>query len=533
MVMLIKTDNKCDTGLERPVSSGPILSMRAIVKRFGVFAALSGVDFDLEAGEVHVLFGENGAGKSTLIQIMAGVLQADEGEYRLLSQTIANATPARMQHAGISAVFQEFSLIPEMTVTENLFLGRELMRFGRLDKAAMRKATVAILAKLGFLLDPDARIVSLRRAHKQMVEIAKALLHDAKVMIFDEPTASLADQEAAALFDLIETLRHQGLGIIYITHRMAEIDRLADRVTVLRDGYKICTLARAEISHPTLVKSMTGRSFETFYPKISRTPSSTAVDVKGLSAANGLVDRVDFQIRRGEVLGIAGLAGCGKSELIRAIYGLEKITDGTIWLDARSVENPTPSAMLGRKLCYFPSDRATEGLSMRQSLGWNATIAALDDDAFSQGRLWIRHRAERDFAQRMIARLNIKTRGVHVPVEGMSGGNKQKVLLSRGLSRELDIYLFDEPTVGVDVQAKVEIYNFIKELTEAGKAVVVCSSDMAEIIHISHRLLVMRNGRIVAEMEGEDISEEALVSSFFDRPSDQSRALQAQSAGKE
>ncbi|MBB4291794.1 ribose transport system ATP-binding protein [Rhizobium leguminosarum] len=528
----MKTDNRSDTGPERPVSPSPILSMRAIVKRFGAFAALSGVDFDLEAGEVHVLFGENGAGKSTLIQIMAGVLQADEGEYQLLSKTVEGVTPARMQHAGISAVFQEFSLIPEMTVTENIFLGRELMRFGRLDKAAMRKATVAILAKLGFPLDPDTRIVTLRRAHMQMVEIAKALLHDAKVIIFDEPTASLADQEAAALFDLIGSLRDRGLGIVYITHRMAEIDRLADRVTVLRDGNNICTLAREDITHSTLVKSMTGRSFESFYPKIARNVSSTAVAVKNLTAANGLVDQVDFEIRRGEVLGIAGLAGCGKSELIRAIYGLEKITDGTITLGAQPVVSPMPNAMLGRKLCYFPSDRATEGLSMRQSLGWNATIAALDDSAFSKRNLWIRHRSERDFAQRIINRLNIKARSVQAPIESMSGGNKQKVLLSRGLSRELDIYLFDEPTVGVDVQAKVEIYNFIKELTEAGKAVVVCSSDMAEVIHISHRLLVMRSGRIVAEMEGDDISEEALLTSFFDHPVNRPHAIEGERPGK-
>lgn len=526
--MLMKTANTDDTGSKEPVSSSPVLSMRAIVKRFGAFTALSGVDFDLEAGEVHALFGENGAGKSTLIQIMAGVLQADEGEYRLLSRTIENATPARMQRAGISAVFQEFSLIPELTVTENLFLGRELMRRGRLDKTAMRQAADAILGKLGFALDPDARIVTLRRAHKQMVEIAKALLHDAKVMIFDEPTASLADQEAAALFDLIESLRDQGLGIVYITHRMAEIDRLADRVTVLRDGKYVCTLARDEISHPTLVKSMTGRSFETFYPKIERNTSSTALKVRELSAANGLVNAVDLEIRHGEVLGIAGLAGCGKSELIRAIYGLEPILNGTISLDAEAVKNPTPAAMLGRKLCYFPSDRATEGLAMRQSLGWNATIAALDDDAFSKSRLWIRQRAEKLFARRITDRLDIKARGVNAPVEGMSGGNKQKVLLARGLSRELDIYLFDEPTVGVDVQAKVEIYNFIKELTEAGKAVVVCSSDMAEIIHISHRLLVMRNGEIVAEMEGDDISEAALLSAFFDHPVDVPRNMKGE-----
>jgi ribose transport system ATP-binding protein len=495
-----------------------ILTMRGIVKRFGSFAALSAVNFSLKAGEVHALFGENGAGKSTLIQIIAGVQVCDEGDYRLLSEPVRHPTPARMQQAGVSAVFQEFSLIPDMTVTENCFLGREISRNGRLAKGEMRRACAAILEKLGFAIDPDAKVRTLRRAHQQMVEIAKALLRQARVIIFDEPTASLADQEAELLFRIIETLKAEGLGIIYISHRMAEIDRLADCVTVLRDGRNICTLERGAFDHQKLVTSMTGRTFESFYPLIQRNTAGEAVAIARLTTANRLVDGVSLSIRRGEVLGIAGLAGCGKSELVRAVFGLETIVDGRIHLDGETIARPSPADMLRRGVCYMPSDRATEGLAMRQSVSHNTTIAALDTAAFSRRTSWLKLKDERRFADGIIDRMQVKTRSAQSQVDGLSGGNKQKILLARGLSRDLDVYLFDEPTVGVDVQAKVEIYNFIKELTEAGKAVVVVSSDMAEVIHISHRLLVMREGRIVSELESGHISEEALLSTFFGRP---------------
>ena len=495
-----------------------ILSLRGVGKRFGAFAALTDVNFALRAGEVHVLFGENGAGKSTLIQIMAGVLQADEGDYHLLSRRIEHPTPSKMQHAGVSAVFQEFSLIPDMTVCENMFLGREIVRGGRLAKADMRTACETVLNKLRFPISPDARVRSLRRAHQQMVEIAKALLREARVIIFDEPTASLADQEAMALFELIEALRDQGMGIVYVTHRMAEIDRLADRVTVLRDGRNIRTFQKAEIDHDVLVASMTGRSFESFYPTIEARPSSIALKISDLATEDGLVEGASLVIRRGEVLGIAGLAGCGKSELVRALFGLEKLARGAGELDGALVLRMKPSDMLRRGLCYLPSDRAAEGLTMRQPLASNCSIAALETAGFSIGGALLRLKAERQFADRAIARMQIRCRGPRAAVEGLSGGNKQKVLLARGLSRNFGVYLFDEPTVGVDVQAKVEIYKLIKELVEADKAVVIVSSDMAEVIHLSHRLLSMRDGRIVAEMEGGAISEEALLASFFGRP---------------
>jgi ribose transport system ATP-binding protein len=446
---------------------------------------------------------------------MAGVQSADEGEYRLLSDLMVATNPAKMQKAGVSAVFQEFSLIPELTISENLFLGRELSHAGRLSKSQMREATRPMLARLGFALDPDAKVKTLRRAHQQMVEIAKALMRDAKVLIFDEPTASLADQEAAALFDLIEALKRSGIGIVYITHRMAEIDRLADRITVLRDGCNVCTLERHEADHSVLVKSMTGRSFESFYPAIRQQPGATVLGISGLRTRNRLVDGVDLEIRSGEVLGIAGLAGCGKSELVRSIFGLERIAEGSITFKGDELRRATPSKMLKRGICYFPSDRASEGLAMRQSVRANSTMAALDSPAFSFAKALIRRKREHGFAERVMERLNIKARSIETIADSLSGGNKQKVLLARGLSRDFDVYLFDEPTVGVDVQAKVEIYQFLKDLAESGKAVVVVSSDLPEVIHLAHRLCVMREGKIVASMAAQDISEEALLAAFF------------------
>lgn len=498
-----------------PGSQAPLIVLKGIVKRFGAFAALRGVDFDLFAGEVHVLLGENGAGKSTLIQVIAGALSPEEGEYWLRGERLIGATPAAARKAGVSAVFQEFSLVPELTVAENLFLGNEKTRFGRLAKAEMNAAAADMLRKLQFDLDPMTRISRLRRSQKQMVEIAKAVIHNAKVLIFDEPTASLADQEAVALFNLIKSLKQTGIGIVYITHRMAEIDRLADRVTVLRDGEVVTTLPRSKLSHARLVEAMTGRSFETFYPRIERRPGEPVLELSKMTLASGLAHNIDLEVRRGEVLGIAGLAGCGKSEVIRAVFGLERVVQGEVLLEGARVTNASPGTMLSRGACYFPSDRAREGLAMGQSIRINATMAALDVPLFSRGALFLRSAAEQDFARRAIERLGIRTRGAGLKVDKLSGGNKQKVMLARAMSRDLHLYMFDEPTVGIDVQAKLEVYTFIKEIVEAGNAVVIASSEMAEVIHLSHRVCVMHEGRQVRELEGNGITEEAILSSIF------------------
>ncbi|WP_324753217.1 sugar ABC transporter ATP-binding protein [Roseovarius sp. Pro17] len=497
-------------------SAEPLIEIAHLDKSYGAFKALEDMQFELRAGEVHVLFGENGAGKSTLIQIICGVQGYDKGEYRLFGETLTGLTPAVAHEKGVSIVFQEFSLIPDMTVEENLFLGHEITSGGRLAKSQMRKKVQAVLDRLGFQLDPAARVSTLRRANQQMVEIAKALLWDCRVLILDEPTASLTDQEAAQLFDIIEQLRSEGLGIIYVSHRMPEITRLADRVTVLRDGKFIATVNNADTSEKELVQLMTGRTFDEFFPQIHRDPGETVLSFDDVTLQSGLAENLSFSVRRGEVLGFAGLAGCGKSEVLRAAFGLEAVRSGTITANGATLDKHNPRKALRNRICYFPSDRSTEGLAMHQSLISNSTIAALDDPVFSRKKTLLNRRAERGFTETMIDKLKIRTPGLNAKADQLSGGNKQKLMIARGLSREFDVFLFDEPTVGVDIQAKLEIYDVIKTLTEDGKAVVIASSELAEVMHMSHRVIVMREGRIVGELDGDDITEDAVLSHFFD-----------------
>jgi ribose transport system ATP-binding protein len=496
------------------MSGAPLIRVTGLCKAYGAFQALRDVAFDLLPGEVHVLFGENGAGKSTLIQVLCGVQPFDAGRYELFGEVVTAISPAEARRRGISVVFQEFSLIPEMTVEENLFLGHELTVGGRLAKAEMRRRVLAVLNRLGFDLAPDARVSQLRRAHQQMVEIAKALLLDCRVLVLDEPTASLTDHEAGQLFAIVEQLRAEGLGIIYVSHRMAEIDRLADRISVLRDGCHVATVQGDTVTHAALVELMTGRSFDKFYPEIARTPGETVLSLANVTLASGLCRDVSFAIRAGEVLGLAGLAGCGKSEVLRAVFGLEPLTGGRV--EARGLpERHRPRDALAAGICYFPSDRSTEGLAMRQTLGANATMAALDHPRFSRAGALLRRRAERLFTTEVITRLRLRTPSATATAQALSGGNKQKLMLARGISRDFEVYLFDEPTVGVDVQAKLEIYGLIKSLAESGKAVVIASSELAEVLHLSHRLLVMREGEIVGELEGAGAREETVLSLFF------------------
>lgn len=497
-------------------SSAPLIEIKGLHKSYGAFKALDDMQFELRAGEVHVLFGENGAGKSTLIQIICGVQGFDEGTYALFGAPAGTLSPAIAHKKGVSIVFQEFSLIPDMTVEENLFLGHEIMRGARLDKAMMHARVATVLKRLGFALDPTAQVSSLRRAHQQMVEIAKALLWDCKVLILDEPTASLTDQEAAQLFDIIEQLRADGLGIVYVSHRMPEIQRLADRITVLRDGKFIATVRNEDTSEKELVQLMTGRTFDEFFPHVARNAGDEVLRFEDVTLQSGLAEHISFAVRRGEVLGFAGLAGCGKSEVLRAAFGLETAARGRITADGVALERHNPRKALKARICYFPSDRATEGLAMHQSMVFNGTIAALDDPAFSRRKTWLKRKAETGFTQSMIDKLKIRTPGIGAKADQLSGGNKQKLMIARGLSREFDVFLFDEPTVGVDIQAKLEIYDVIKTLTEQGKAVVIASSELAEVMHMSHRVLVMREGAIVGELDGEAVTEDALLSLFFD-----------------
>jgi ribose transport system ATP-binding protein len=499
---------------------GLLLELSCVSKRFPGVVALDGVDFDLRRGEVHVLFGENGAGKSTLINIIAGTFPPDTGTFKYQGQEVGHLTPHGARVIGISPVFQEFSLVPELTVEQNLFLGRELTAGGFLNRPAMRARAQAIIRELNFDLEPDRKVQQLSRAHQQMVEIVKAFLTEVRLLILDEPTASLTDAEAATLFDLIAKLKATGVGIIYVSHRMREIKRIADRVTVLRDGHKIATVAAGDVSENELVELMTGRKIGVLFPEIVHKPGEKLLEVEHVTLTNRSVSDVSFYARAGEITGIAGLVGCGKSEIIRAVVGLETISSGTFRVCGAEVGSPSPATMMKRGVCYFPSDRVAEGLALARPVRENASMAALDLPGFSRSRI-LRRGSERRIVQGIVDKLGLRPPHIERAVASFSGGNRQKVLLARGLTRVISVFLFDEPTVGVDVGAKIDVYELMKALVATGVAIVLVSSDLPEVLNLSHRLYVMHRSRMVAELVGADINEPAVLSHFFrERPTD-------------
>ena len=426
---------------------GLLLELSGVSKYFPGVVALDGVDFDLRFDEVHVLFGENGAGKSTLINIIAGTYPPDAGDFKFQGEVVTHLTPHTARMIGMRPVFQEFSLVPELTVEQNLFLGRELTRGGFLRRPAMRAKAMEIIRDLAFDLDPDRKVRDLSRAHQQMVEITKAFLADVRLLILDEPTASLTEAEAAKLFDLIAKLKASGVGIIYVSHRMREIKRIADRITVLRDGHKITTVRAGDVSENELVELMTGRKIGVLFPRIDHRPGEKLLEVENLTLANHSVNDVSFYARAGEITGIAGLVGCGKSELIRAIYGLETISTGVIHVKGEVVTHPMPASLLKRGLCYFPSDRVAEGLALARPVRENASMTAIYQPTYSRWRV-LRRKSERRAIQIIVDKLKLRPRHIERAVANLSGGNRQKVLLARGLTRDVTVFLFDEPTVG-------------------------------------------------------------------------------------
>ncbi len=484
-------------------------------KWFPGVQALDRVDFDLRAGEVHVLFGENGAGKSTLINIVAGALRPDEGDLLLRGELADFRSVHDARQQGISAVFQEFSLVPDMTVEENLFLGAELTTGPFLNKPALHHRAEEMLSRLGFAIRPRTRVNRLSRAEQQMVEIAKALRSNVSILILDEPTAALTERETDRLFQLIQECQRQGAGIIYITHRMNEIHRIGDRVTVLRDGRRVATLEVREATGERLVELMTGRKIEAFFPRIDHHPGEELLAVEGLSAGT-LVRDVSLTVCAGEIVGLAGLVGSGKSEVGRACFGIEPVCAGNIRFRGRPVVRPTPREMLDAGLVYLPPDRRTEGLVLERNVRENIALSALPLPHFS-GRFLLKRRSERGVCARLAERLKIMPPRIERGVAFFSGGNQQKVVIAKGLTRNPRLFIMDEPTTGVDVGAKTEVYNFMKDLVEEeGAGILLISSDLPEILHLTNRTYVMCRGTMGAELKGAEITEQAVLSHFFD-----------------
>jgi len=493
----------------------PVLETLAVSKEYAGVRALDGVDFELRGGEVHVLFGENGAGKSTLISILAGARKPSAGRIRFCGRPVRFDSVHDARRLGIRAVFQEFSLVPQMSVQENLFLGAETTRGGLLRKRELRCRAQALLDRLHFDIDATRRVESLTRAEQQMVEIAKAFGEAPAVLILDEPTASLTDSETDILFGLVRDLKANGVGIIYITHRMGEIRRIGDRVTVLRDGRYVATVD-ASTADEELVQLMTGRAISEIFPAIESAPGEEALTVNQVTTASGGVRGASFRVRRGEIIGLAGLVGSGKSEVARACFGLEKIRSGQVRLRGENVTGLRPAKMLSRGLFYSPPDRREEGLVMMRSCHENIALPALGGAAFSS-RGFLRHRSGASTTRQLAEQFRLSPMRMNRAVEFFSGGNQQKVMLAKSRARAADVFIFDEPTVGVDVGTRSEIYRFMKELCEAGAAVVLVSSDLPEILHLAHRVYVFCAGEVRAELTGAAITEDAVLANFFHR----------------
>ena len=482
-------------------SKAPLLEMRNISKTFGSVRALSNVSLTVQTGEVHALMGENGAGKSTLMKILSGAYQADPGgEILLDGRPMEAMSPQKARAAGISVIYQELSLAPNLTVAQNMFLGAEHHRYGMLDRRTARDAAAPILKQIGADFGVDAIVSSLSLGQRQLVEIARTLTTDARIIVMDEPTTSLTERETARLFDIIAAFKKQGLGIIYISHRMEEVYKLSDRVSALRDSAYVGTLERNEMSASKLVSMMVGRDVSSFYKKDHAATESAGDVILSVRNLGNDVDVHDcsFDLRAGEVLGISGLVGAGRTELARLIYGADPRTTGDVLLHGKPVDIRKPEDALAAGIAYLTEDRKGLGLFLDMSVNVNVNIGVIGSDSGPAGMLnFAKARARADKA---VKTLSIRTAGTRLNVGALSGGNQQKVLLARLLETDPKILILDEPTRGVDVGAKSEIYRLIDGLAKRGLGIVVISSDLPEIIGIADRALVMREGRIVGQI---------------------------------
>jgi ribose transport system ATP-binding protein len=477
--------------------------MKDISKTFPGVKALSNVSLTVYPGEIHALMGENGAGKSTLMKVLSGAYQADPGgEIRINGQHVTIDGPLTARHYGISIIYQELSLAPNLTVAENMLLGREHKSGPMVDRRSMEKACQTVLERLGVHFKATTKVSELSMAERQLVEIARALIANSRILVMDEPTTSLSSRETEAMFALIRQLRTEGLAIIYISHRMAEIYELAERVSVLRDGSYVGTLVGDEISAERLVQMMVGRDLSSFYKKEhdahqSRGPVMFAVRNMGDGVR---VRDCSFELHEGEVLGIAGLVGAGRTELARLIYGADPRTSGEVFLQGKQLSIHKPEDAISSGVVYLTEDRKHLGLFLDLTVRENVNISVLDRDARMGGVLNMKAAKQR--AAAAIRALGIRVAGDIVPVGSLSGGNQQKVLLSRLLETKPKVLILDEPTRGVDIGAKSEIYRLIDSLARNGVGVIVISSELPEVVGICDRVLVMREGRLEGEVGG-------------------------------
>jgi len=478
-----------------------LVKMEGIEKRFPGVHALRAARFDLRAGEVHALMGENGAGKSTLMKILSGIYQPDEGRMEVEGKPVTINGPRAAQALGIGIIHQELALMNDLTVAQNIFIGREpRLSFGRLDEAALNRNAEAIFKGMNVAMDPRAEVRSLSVARQQMVEIAKALSHRSRILIMDEPTAALNDAETNELFAIIRRLKSEGVGVVYISHKMDEIKRISDRVTVMRDGAYVGTVEAAETPIATIISMMVGRELDQTYveiPDLSAAP--VALEVKGLRRGRAIRD-VSFTLKRGEILGFAGLMGAGRTEVARAVFGADAREAGEIHVHGKIRPIRTPSDAVAAGIGYLSEDRKHFGLALGLDVRANVGLASMF--RFRNGMGVVNENALAQVAKDYISTLAIRTPSDRQEVRLLSGGNQQKVVIAKWLLRDCDILIFDEPTRGIDVGAKAEIYRLLQTLAAEGKAVIVISSELPEVMRLSHRIAVMCEGRLTGILPG-------------------------------
>ncbi|THD39974.1 sugar ABC transporter ATP-binding protein [Enterobacteriaceae bacterium ML5] len=484
------------------------LTMRGISKSYSGVAAVQNVDFSVRPGEVHALIGENGAGKSTLLNILSGVRAADSGEILVGGQVIQMKNPLSARHAGIAMIHQELQHVPELSVAQNMFLGRPLTRFKGLfvDKQAQYKRAVSILRRLDPSIDPDEPIKNLKVSQQQIVEIGRALLDEAKIIAMDEPTSSLTPTEFERLAELISDLKSMNVALIYVSHKMNEIFKVCDRATILRDGKQVGVVNICDETEETIVTKMVGRKIEKVQHH-SHATQREVLRVEGLSR-DSAVRSASFSVNAGEVLGIAGLVGSGRTELLKLIAGIDAKTGGSIEVDGVAVKNHNVSAAIRAGIGLVPEDRKKEGIIKERAVKMNMALPSMG--RFTRFGLLKRHQLDQT-ALEVMTDLRLRPLNIEKPIGTLSGGNQQKVIIGRWVAADNKVFLFDEPTRGIDIGAKSEIYNLIEKLAQQGKAIVVVSSEMPEIMRISDRVLVMREGKITKELNGDEITEENIA----------------------
>jgi len=486
----------------------PLLSLRHVAKSFGAVRAVTDGTVDLYGGEAHALLGENGAGKSTMVKMLAGVHRPDAGRLLIGSQPAVLHSPAAAQAAGIAVIYQEPTLFPDLSVAENIFMGRQPLRGGRrIDAKLMRQHSAALFSRLGVRIDPDRACRGLSIADQQLVEIAKALSLEARIIVMDEPTAALSAAEVSRLFDVINALRAAGAAILFITHRLEEVFEICQRATVMRDGAWVLTTLVADSTPDELVRAMVGRSVQIRAHDGGGEAGEPVLTVNRLTR-EGVFTDVSFQVKAGEIVALAGLVGSGRTEVSRAVFGIDRYDAGSVLVGGQTLRKASPAAAMAAGVGYVPEDRRQQGLVMEMSIQQNVGLASLR--GLSRGGL-IRSSTERAFATDWAQRLSLKYGRLTDPVSSLSGGNQQKVVLAKWLGRRPAVLIVDEPTRGIDIATKTEVHRLLTELAGRGVAVLMISSELPEVLAIGDRILVMREGRVTAEFANADASEEKVM----------------------